>query len=192
MRLRGGDALHSPFSSLSSGTCFSFVDVSDSKGPRKIEWSDKAPLWRMCNPGLSFEGLCKNTLCQAYQKEVIINMGYTSYHFGESVEDTDCPICKHHVNVTTCAFNNCVWRSIGVKILPSGKLFRDKGNLITCGNSYYRFDPNVNGKVEWTRLAIECRESAESSQIVPPASYFVEMLKEAVAKISVNMILIAF
>jgi hypothetical protein len=75
LRLRGGGG---------GPAGFSFVDVSDSKGPKQIEWSDSAPKWRVCSRGMCFEGVCTNAQCKAYKQMVVISMGYISYQIGLS------------------------------------------------------------------------------------------------------------
>jgi hypothetical protein len=84
-------------------------------------------------------------------------------------------MCEQHVKTTTCAFNNCEWRSYGMKRLPSGKTERTKSDWKACGDSYFRVDPGVNGVAECTYLAIECRESARNSKTVECDPYILEI-----------------
>jgi hypothetical protein len=136
-----------------------FVDVSDSKGPQKMEYSRDAPDWRVCSKGLCLEGPCLNKKCEAFKNMVIINMGSSiSYQMGVSNRKTNCPMCHQHVNATTCAFNKCEYRFFGIKKLPNGRHERIKSDWKEAGDSYYRFDPVRNGVADWISLAIECRD----------------------------------
>jgi hypothetical protein len=143
---------------------FGFVDVSSAKGPAKIAWDPNAPSWRLARPGLCLEGTCSNQECVAYKHLVIVNMGKKiTYQMGVSINATVCPSCDEHVEATTCAFNRCEWRYFGVKKLESGQKKRIKGEWRTADNNYYRFDPELNGTVEWVCLALESRASKDDS-----------------------------
>ena len=53
-----------------------FVDLSNSKGLKRIEWSSYAPDWRIARPGLCLEGTCTNKDCKAQADKVVINIGF--------------------------------------------------------------------------------------------------------------------
>ena len=52
-----------------------FADVSNKKGKYKQKFSNSAPDWRVCKPGLCLHGKCTNKSCKAYGREVIMPMG---------------------------------------------------------------------------------------------------------------------
>jgi ubiquitin len=170
LRLRGGGGLP-------------FVDVSDSKGPQKMEYSQDAPDWRVCGRGLCLEGPCSNAKCKAFRKMVIITMGSRiSYQMGVSNRKTNCPMCHKHVNATTCAFNNCNYRFFGIKRLPSGETERIKSGWKEADNNYYRFDPVRNGVADWISLAIECRDPEGGSMTKPCTADQIQVCKQVIAK----------
>jgi hypothetical protein len=166
-----------------------FVDVSDSKGPQKIGYSENAPDWRMCSRGLCLEGPCSNARCEAFKKMVIIAMGSKiSYQMGVSNRETSCPMCGKHVTATTCAFNNCDYRFFGIKKLPSGEHERVKSGWKEADNNYYRFDPVRNGVADWISLAIECRDSDSGSITKPCTADQIQVLKQVIGKFLVYMV----
>jgi ubiquitin len=169
------------------GGGISFVDVSDSKGPQKIGYSPNAPNWRVCNRGLCLEGPCSNKKCKAFKSMVIINMGSSvSYQMGVSNRKTNCPICRQHVETTTCAFNNCHYRFFGIKKLPNGGHERFKSDWKEAYDSYYRFDPVRNGVADWISLAIECRDFQYGSLTTPCTVDQIKISKQVIAKFLVN------
>jgi hypothetical protein len=173
---------------LGGGGYLSFVDVSDSKGPQQIEYSFKAPKWRECSKGLCLEGPCSNSKCKAFTKMVVIAMGSKiSYQMGVSNKKTNCPLCRRHVNATTCAFNNCEYRFFGIKKLPSGGHERVKIDWKTADDSYYRFDPVRNGVADWISLAIECRDRVMGSVTEPCTADQIRISKQVIAKFLVSL-----
>ncbi|CAF3618819.1 unnamed protein product [Rotaria socialis] len=67
--------------------------------------------WRVIRNGLNIEGLCKNSSCQAYDKMVIINLGFGEFDFARIVlqRPNKCPICNSKIVPFKYALNNCRW-----------------------------------------------------------------------------------
>jgi len=69
---------------------------------------------------LNLYGICGNSACEAYKKEVVIKIGYGRYKYGENADKNRCPMCKKLVNELTgpIGFRNCYYSFIG-KILEN-------------------------------------------------------------------------
>ena len=88
LRLRGGGG--------SIG--INFVDVE--KGLiQNLSFSKSAPEWRKVDKGLNLFGLCKNSECKAFNKEVVHIVGIKNekYNLQENILNIKCPICKGHI-----------------------------------------------------------------------------------------------
>ncbi len=130
-----------------------FADLN--KEPQLFKWSKNAPKWRTAKIGLCLEGKCTNKQCEAYNNNVIINMGVPiMFKLGMPTANnpTICPICK--LKATTCAFNNCDYRYIAIKESYTG-LEKINCEWKTVGDNYYLFDDNK--KTEYVSLVIETR-----------------------------------
>ena len=119
-------------------------------------WSESAPNWRIVKSGLCLEGKCSNRRCKAYGQMVIMNMGIPiCYQLNmPSQKPTKCPICHTYVQPVTCAFNNCMWRYLGIKQTSKGPE-RCKSEWANAGDSYHRFDESKNS--QWTSLVLETK-----------------------------------
>jgi len=109
-RMRGG-CLH-----------IDFVDVE--KGLyENLKCSKSAPKWRKVIKGLNLFGICKNSECQAFNKEVIYNVGITHKKFNlqKNILNIKCPICNGYVVPKTCGFLKCEYQFVWDKI-EDGKL----------------------------------------------------------------------
>lgn len=140
------------------GCSMTFVDVSNKNGPQKRKWSSRAPNWRIAHGGLNLEGKCTNRECEAYRQMVIIPMGLcVTFQLGMPGYTTKCPMCYEHVNVDTCGFSNCEWRTFGIKKTKTGGFERFKSEWTEADDNYYRFDEKRNGVCDWTYLVLESR-----------------------------------
>ncbi|CAF1140449.1 unnamed protein product [Adineta ricciae] len=137
-----------------------FIDVSNKKGLKRVEWLKTAPKWRQTRHGLCLEGICTNTICEANGKQVIIPIGYMKFDIVADPDPklTKCPLCEEFVEPESCAFNNCWWRYQG------RKQTRDKKAPIDCecdwqqvDNAYHYFDDETTGQVVWRKLTVEAR-----------------------------------
>ncbi|CAF1206139.1 unnamed protein product [Rotaria sordida] len=137
-----------------------FVNVGNGKGLTRIEWSTTAPRWRRTIPGLCLEGQCSNSECEAYDRSVIMCIGYRKFDILADADETTtvCPICKQFVEPKTCAFNNCWWRYEGIQQAEAGSSKPPK----KCSNewhkvddAYHYFDEETSGTVTWKRLVVE-------------------------------------
>ena len=97
-----------------------------------------------------------------------MNMGTNiCYDIGLPNDKTKCPICDEYAKPITCAFNNCKFRYVGIKITSNG-LERVKGDWIECDDNYYRFDAKEHGTADWSRLVLECKDNDDNNKISHP------------------------
>jgi hypothetical protein len=129
-----------------------FVDVNNTLGLKKRNWSSEAPLWRVASPGLCIEGTCYNSLCIAYKNKVISNHNLGCFDLFFDINEVKCPICSENVIPITCAFNNCWWKTIGMK-QNEKKIIESSWML--AENQYNIFDETISGKSNWSKLWIK-------------------------------------
>ncbi|UJR17083.1 hypothetical protein I4U23_003980 [Adineta vaga] len=134
-----------------------FVDVSNSKDMKKVNWSKSAPLWRKSRRGLCLEGNCTNNTCDAYQRRVVIPIGYKKFDLLTDPDEktTTCPVCKQYVQPETCGFNNCWWKFEGKKQEAGRPPKPCSSDWIQVDDAYYYFDDNTSEVVTWRQLIIE-------------------------------------
>lgn len=117
-----------------------------------LRWfEEKMPSWRYVHFGLFSEGRCTNTECEAYKRLVVMNMGSpVIYKIGfPGQQPTCCPLCQKYVKPETFGFNNCWFRSIGIKEGANGRV-KQRSEWMKLGDEYYRFEgSNLD---EWIRL----------------------------------------
>ena len=124
-----------------------YTDITSDSGTQEMKWSDHAPKWRTAKPGLCIEGICTNSNCDANDKVVIVNHGYSDFDLINDVHTRKCPVCLRYVESVTFAFNNCKWKIVGRKhdnlITNSPEMFSTDWK--TVGNVYERFSPEKSG-----------------------------------------------
>jgi hypothetical protein len=139
----------------------SFVDVSEVSGLQRLQWSHTAPRWWIASAGICLEGKCTNTHCEAYQQQVIMNIGFGEFDVltGANSTTTKCPCCAKYVEPTTCAFNRCMWRWRGIKQPAPGEPPEEvSAEWRQADNAYHRFDQGISGTVVWRKLIIEAKK----------------------------------
>uniref|UniRef100_A0AAV1TJU9 Uncharacterized protein n=1 Tax=Peronospora matthiolae TaxID=2874970 RepID=A0AAV1TJU9_9STRA len=152
-----------------------FADVTDGSLLTAVEFSLKAPKWRVCSRGVNVEGRCKNRSCRAFGSMIVDPKGFVLFNLIQ--DDVRCPMCRWKVVPVTCGLYDCCWRYEGIKA---------SDNVSVCskwkdarGHVYHRFDCDENGgTVEWESLlmavkpvdeAVKCKLvcSSESTSITP-------------------------
>ncbi len=149
------------------GDVIEFADISETSALKRKPWSLSAPRWRLARPGLCIEGRCTNWYCEAYSKYVIVNVGIGDFDLETDCRSSTCPMCREHVDVATCAFNNCRWKWVGKKVVsPSQPPVVVRGDWKEADNAYHRFEERESGKAQWLLLKIttEDMESTSSDQ----------------------------
>ncbi|CAF1000875.1 unnamed protein product [Rotaria magnacalcarata] len=151
-----GIAVHNKLGDLGAA----FVDVSNTSGLKRIQWSHTAPSWRIAKPGICLEGKCNNTNCIAVGQQVIMNIGLVSFDYLGDVNETTarCPCCSRYVEPITCAFNRCMWRWSGIKQPAPGEPPRQiSADWKQADNAYHCFDEQISGTVIWRKLILEAK-----------------------------------
>ena len=142
-----------------------FVDLSDTNGYKRVQWSITAPAWRKAVRGMCLEGLCENKMCVAYGQQVIIGIGMQEFDLliDPSSSTTPCPMCKQYVEPITCAFNNCRWRWKGKKQIAGQPPLDCSDDWRQADNAYHYFDQTIKGTATtsgtciWRMLKIEAK-----------------------------------
>lgn len=114
--------------------------------------SEDGPAWRHASPGLCLDGVCLNAKCPAFEQKVIINQGIGQCKIitNSTVITAQCPSCQTMVQPTTCAFDRCSWRLIGVK--GNDSTSTDWQN---ASNEYHRWTDSFSS---WSDLTVETRK----------------------------------
>ena len=133
-----------------------FVDVSSGK-IKKLVFSDKAPIWRKVSKGLNIFGICNNSKCKAWKKEVV----YTNkleekliFILNNEILNIKCPICSKIIKPKTCGFWECEYQFVGNKIVEGEVKLFDSKTRETNGGDFEYFDAFENGETQWVELTI--------------------------------------
>jgi hypothetical protein len=150
LRLRGhygaADGLH-------------IIRLEEIKPPYELLKLPDNSLWRRFAPGLSLLGICINSECDAYQKEVIIPIGLKNFDVltDADASTTICPKCKHYVETSKLGFNECQWRIYGKKqTRPSQAPISFSEDWIQT-HGYALFEYGLQEGVTWRQLIVETR-----------------------------------
>lgn len=142
LRLRGGGAPQ----------IFSFNEMSNQI---KLEFSSNAPKWRTVETGISFIGICANSECVAYNREVISNAGLGVFDINRQAGMMPCPICKQLLsNTKNCGFFMAEWRFFGI----DSRGFERTGNGEAYEDNYTTFLDGDNEEWRVLRIAVRQRD----------------------------------
>ena len=130
----------------------------ESKRLARIGSDIELPVWRRATPGMWLEGICKNEICLAYMKMVIMNLGFIDLNF---VTETSgiCPICYGRVSAVTAGFSCCNWMTVGEKVQLSEEqdfpqIVRENWKTVPKDH-YFSISPNI---LAWSCLKIISRK----------------------------------
>jgi hypothetical protein len=143
LRLRGG------------GFPLEFVDVE--KGiVENLSFSDSAPRWRAVKIGLNMFGICKNSKCEAFDREVVYQVGinHKKFNLQENVTRIKCPMCYKIIVPKTCGFWQCEYQFEGDKIEGGDLKHVDTKCKETKDDNFEYFNPYENNSAIWTNLNI--------------------------------------
>ena len=133
-----------------------FVDVSSGK-IKKLEFSKNAPMWRKVKKGLNIFGICDNSKCKAWKKEVVyptyLNDGLT-FVLDDEREKIICPMCSRIINLKTCGFWKCEYQFVGQKLEEGEFKNFDSKTKETKDNNFEYYDAFENGESKWKGLTI--------------------------------------
>ena len=150
LRLRGG------------GIILNFVDV-ETGIVENLSFSDSAPQWRSVGKGLNIFGICKNSKCEAFDKEVVYQVGITHKKFNlqENAINIKCPMCNKIFEPKTCGFWQCEYQFEGDKIEDGNLKHVDTKCKETKDDNFEYFNPYENNSAIWTNLNIYVIEKQE-------------------------------
>jgi len=94
-------------------------------------------MWEIVDRGVSVEGTCRNSFCEAFDKTVYCRKGFVVFNIAEIVH---CPACGSVVTDTTMGFYKCQWMFEGRKagITPIGTM--SKWHMTGSNSQYQWFD----------------------------------------------------
>ena len=132
-----------------------FVDVSKENSYSDCKFSKTAPEWRTVSVGLNIHGICLNTDCKAYKKEVICPIGIGIFDLILDNDEIKCPVCKEKFRSISCGFRECFYTFEGTKLTNNNSLKKFQQEKIKeIKNNYRYFDPKLSGVIEWKTLKI--------------------------------------
>lgn len=154
LRIRGGH--HGPMPAIP------FVDVSNSSALQAVNFSNEAPSWRVCHPGLNVEGKCANAACHAFRKMVIDPRGMVSWSL--IADQAHCPLCWQQFQPVTCGFFDCVWAFDGRKLGRAGAVEDVAGDWQEASSTqYHRFETG-NNQAQWHMLVLSAKDTPKEPQ----------------------------
>ena len=134
-----------------------FVDASSGK-IKLFEFNSKAPRWRMVKKGLNIFGICNNSKCKAWKKEVVYPTDLKDngliFVLDEEMLHIKCPICSKIIKPKTCGFWKCEYQFVGKKIEEGELKDYDSKTKETNENDFEYFDHFENGETQWIGLTI--------------------------------------
>ena len=115
-----------------------------------------SPVWRRATPGLWLEGECRNKICVAFSRLVIMNQGFSDLDFISERHACKCPMCYEAVVPVAFGFNRCKWMTAGVKAASEVHCPHvERQNWQRLEEGYRCFAPR---KDDWSVFKICCRE----------------------------------
>jgi hypothetical protein len=142
-------------------------------GMEKLPWgpSQSVPKWRYVSNGLCREGLCDNRLCQAHGQIVICSASFTTVDLVKDTYRFKCPSCRHMIEPSIVAFNNCEWKVSGAKRAHADAALEAvyQQEWQVAGNCYERLKDDPTDQTVWSSLIISTRKR-EPSPVVQPAA----------------------
>ncbi|CAF2057562.1 unnamed protein product [Rotaria magnacalcarata] len=102
---------------------FHIVQLREIKPPYDSVPRTNTNQWRQTTLGICLEGICTNTDCIAYQREVIIPIGFRKFNVltDATASISKCSLCSAYSKVSKIGFSHCQWRYRGIKQRLSGE-----------------------------------------------------------------------
>jgi hypothetical protein len=139
---------------LRGGGCgvpsFDFMDVGKESKVR-LQFSEKAPVWRSVSPGINIEGTCCNSSCVAH-RESVFHIVKSSF-FNMRSDRAICPMCSSLISVENIGFTGCGYKFFGLR-KGEEEYFESKTSVIKRG-AYETFMKDDGTKtIGWIELFI--------------------------------------
>jgi hypothetical protein len=133
-----------------------FVDVSTGK-IKALKFSEDAPKWRIVKEGLNIFGICNNSKCKAYKKEVVYPTELKEsliFVLNKEIINIKCPLCSKIIKPKTCGLWKCEYQFIGKKIEEGDLIEFDSKTKETNSDDFEYYNPFENGETQWVELTI--------------------------------------
>lgn len=132
------------------------VELIEMIPPFKLLELPANSLWRQFAPGLSLLGICRNSQCAAYEKEVIISLGFRNFDLLVDADESTsrCPICTKFVESDKLGFHQCQWRISGKKQIPPQAPVDFRIDWTSTKNDFL-FEYRLEQGFTWRRFIIE-------------------------------------
>ncbi|CAF3753562.1 unnamed protein product [Rotaria sp. Silwood1] len=108
-----------------------FVELGDGTGIERVKWATEAPRWRIAGRGLCLEGICENPECKAFEKQVVMTIGYKEFDVGKKKGEQASGQAPERCS--------CDWQR--------------------TDDEYHYFNQQKNGLVRWLTLKIEAKKN---------------------------------
>ena len=119
--------------------------------------SSSAPDWRTYGGGINLEGYCKNSSCQAYQRLVIMPLGYRTYRLSIDKTLCKCPACGERIKEeVTCGFHDAWYKYEGWQEVNGDSVEKKADWEEAPADAYYRFQDEGH-MAQWYQLTIEAK-----------------------------------
>ena len=94
------------------------LNFSDLKSLKILTFSSSAPNYRNVCEGLTLEGTCRLEGCEAFNQNVLLQVGMGQFNLAEIIHFQKCPICAQEINhstIMTMGFTKCYYQVTGKK-----------------------------------------------------------------------------
>jgi len=119
------------------------------------------PDYQIVKPGLNYESVCNNTTCTAYQKTVVVNIGFRNKSVlqKDRWECNKCPICGETCgDISNIIFSRCNWKYMGYT--TKGEKIQQEGVNINNETQGSQFPVN---SYKWSYLEITTNMGTRNS-----------------------------
>jgi hypothetical protein len=135
------------------------IQLVEMKPPYELLKLPDNNLWRRISPGISLLGTCINAACAAYQKEVIIHIGFRTFDvlLDTNSSTAKCTICEHYVEIAKLGFSQCHWCSRGIKQIAPSQPPIPFSEDWSYAHGKSLFEYNLQNGITWRQLIIEAK-----------------------------------
>lgn len=124
------------------------------------ESNENARKWRTVKKGLTIEGICNNSSCEAQGQKVCCSRGFQSFDLKN--DRPKCPLCNHIFKAIKPGFTHCWWRIAAFK--TNGEAISKPWKKVK--NHYETFDEIQSGMETYFSLIIEIKSLNSPTGII--------------------------
>ena len=135
------------------------IDIIDnfSGKIKTIELRKEPPIWRQIKKGLNIFGICDNSKCDVYKKEVVFCIDLNDkllFDLFHKISDIKCTICSTNIILKYCGFWDCEFQIIGKIIIEEDlKAYEIEPKEANNDNLEY-FNDLENKESQWIEFKI--------------------------------------